>query len=166
MDCMDCHNRPSHTYEVAGRAVNRALAAGDLDATLPYARKAVMDVIGQTYATTADSEREIPLRLTAYYEKNYPQVAATRRAVVERQGRAALSVYSRSIFPEMKVTWGAYPNNLGHTDFDGCFRCHDERASSPAGRTIPQDCETCHKTLAQDEAAPKILSELGLDKHR
>jgi len=166
MDCMDCHNRPSHTYQVPERAVNLAMAAGDLDTSLPYARKAVLDVIKQNYPTTADSEREIPRRLAAYYEQNYPQLAKEKRDLIARQGRGALAVYARNIFPEMNVRWGAYPNNLGHTDFDGCFRCHDERASAPAGRTIPQDCETCHKTLEQEEESPKILTELGLDKRR
>jgi DNA-directed RNA polymerase subunit N (RpoN/RPB10) len=64
----------------------------------------------------------------------------------------------------MRVKWRTYFNNIGHMDFDGCFRCHDERPSKPAGRTITQDCDTCHKTLAQDEESPKILADLGLAK--
>jgi hypothetical protein len=73
-------------------------------------------------------------------------------------------VFQRNIFPEMKVTWGAYPNNLGHNDFPGCFRCHDDQHAAEEGRKITQDCNTCHNLLAMEEAAPKILSELGLEK--
>jgi hypothetical protein len=62
----------------------------------------------------------------------------------------------------MKVTWGTYPNNLGHSDFTGCFRCHDDAHSSPDGKKITQDCNTCHRLLAMEEAAPKILTDLGL----
>lgn len=164
MDCMDCHNRPSHTYELPERGVNRALAAGEMDRTLPFVRKVALEVLKANYATTEQSEREIPEKVRAYYQKNYPAVYAARRAQVDGTARAVLGVYSRSVFPEMKVTWGAYPVNIGHTDSDGCFRCHDERPASQGERTIPQDCDTCHKTLAQDETDPKVLTELGLDK--
>ena len=90
--------------------------------------------------------------------------ALTGKLVWEFTAKAVLAVFSKSVFPEMNVTWGAYPNNLGHTDFDGCFRCHDERPSKDGSKTIPQDCDTCHKTLAQDEESPKILADMGLDK--
>lgn len=162
MDCMDCHNRPSHSYETPEKAVNRALDEGLIDRTLPFAKKTALEVIQQDYATTAESEREIPARFAAFYEKNYAQIYAARRRDVERSARGALAVFSRNVFPEMRVKWRTYVNNIGHMDFDGCFRCHDERGSKPEGRTITQDCDTCHKTLAQDETSPKILSDLGL----
>ena len=54
------------------------------------------------------------------------------------------------------------PNNIGHEDFLGCFRCHDDNHKSADGRVISQDCETCHTILAQEETDPKILSDLGL----
>lgn len=166
MDCMDCHNRPSHTYELPERALNRAMADGQMDLSLPYVRKVALETIKQEYKTTEESEREIPARFSTYYQKYYPKVYAGRRDAVERSARAVLGVYAKNVFPEMRVTWGAYPNNLGHTDFDGCFRCHDERPSAQGGRTIPSDCETCHKTLAQEEESPKILAELGLEHHK
>lgn len=162
MDCMDCHNRPSHSFETPEKAVNRALDEGLIDRTLPYAKKTALDGIQQNYATTADSEREIPARFVAFYEKNYPEIFASRRHDVERSARGALAVFSRNVFPEMRVNWKTYVNNIGHMDFDGCFRCHDERSSKPEGRTITQDCDTCHKTLAQDEESPKVLADLGL----
>jgi hypothetical protein len=60
------------------------------------------------------------------------------------------------------VGWGTYPNNIGHENFIGCFRCHDDNHKSAAGSTITQDCEACHALLAQDEENPKILADLGL----
>ncbi len=62
----------------------------------------------------------------------------------------------------MRMNWGIYPNNIGHNDFPGCFRCHDEQHASADGRKISQDCNSCHCLLAMEEAAPKILTELGL----
>jgi hypothetical protein len=62
----------------------------------------------------------------------------------------------------MKVTWGVYPNNIGHTDFPGCFRCHDDAHTSADGRKVSQDCNSCHQLLAMEESAPEILTQLGL----
>ena len=60
----------------------------------------------------------------------------------------------------MKVTWGSYPNHLGHTDSPGCFRCHDEQHATADGETITQDCFTCHNPLAMDEENPAVLKDL------
>ena len=111
---------------------------------------------------TAESETEIPRRFQEFYQKNYPAVWQAHADTVERSGRALLAAYSRNVFPEMRVTWGVYPNNIGHTDYPGCFRCHDERAGDKGGKTVPQDCNTCHELLAQEEEAPKVLVDLGL----
>jgi hypothetical protein len=62
----------------------------------------------------------------------------------------------------MKVTWGTYLNNVGHEDFPGCFRCHDDQHRAPDGRVITQDCDACHAVLAMEERDPKVLGELGL----
>jgi len=53
-------------------------------------------------------------------------------------------VYNRTVFPEMNVQFGTYPNNIGHIDSPGCFRCHDDEHKSADGRVIKQDCELCH----------------------
>jgi hypothetical protein len=48
------------------------------------------------------------------------------------------------VFPLMRVTWGTYPNQLGHIDTPGCFRCHDDSHKTKDGKAISQDCELCH----------------------
>ena len=72
------------------------------------------------------------------------------------------SLYARNVFPDLKVTWGTYPDNIGHDAFPGCFRCHDEDHSTPQGKSITQDCTKCHETVAMDEAAPDVLKTLGV----
>jgi hypothetical protein len=62
----------------------------------------------------------------------------------------------------LKVSWGTYPNNLGHADFPGCFRCHDENHATADKKTITQDCSACHNPLAVEEAAPDVLKTLGI----
>jgi len=81
---------------------------------------------------------------------------------VDRASQELIAIYTRNVFPDMKVGWGTYPNNIGHEDFPGCFRCHDETHEASDGRTITQSCDACHKLLAQEENDPKILSDLGL----
>jgi hypothetical protein len=100
--------------------------------------------------------------LSAFYQQNYPEIYARRAPDIRKAGQAILAIYNRNVFPDLKVTWGTYPNNLGHTDFPGCFRCHDGTHASTDGRSITQDCNACHQPLAVEEAPPEILSTLGI----
>jgi hypothetical protein len=81
---------------------------------------------------------------------------------VDAAAEAVRAIYLRNVFPEMKVTWGTYLNNVGHDDFPGCFRCHDDRHQAADGRVITQDCDACHAVLAMEEKDPKVLTDLGL----
>jgi hypothetical protein len=162
MDCMDCHNRPTHTFELPERAVNLAMSAGSISPALPFAKKESVEILKQTYSTSEEAEARIPAAFEAYYQKSYPQIYSQRQAEVRRSAQAVLAVFQRNVFPEMKVTWGTYLNNIGHTDSDGCFRCHDGSHSSADSQSITQDCSACHNLLASDEKNPKILTDLGL----
>ena len=162
MDCMDCHNRPTHTFELAERGVNRALSDGSISTTLPFAKKKSVEILKQPYSTSDDAAARIPAAFEAYYQQSYPDIYKQRQDEVRRSARGVLAVYQRNVFPEMKVTWGTYLNNIGHTDSDGCFRCHDGSHSSADNKSITQDCGACHNLLASDEKNPKILNDLGL----
>lgn len=155
MDCMDCHNRPTHAFQLPERAVNNALASGAISPSLPYIKKRGVELLKKSYASQAEAARAIPAALQQLYNGSQP-------AEVARAAQALVAIYSRNVFPEMKVTWGTYPTNVGHTDFPGCFRCHDDNHSSADGKKIVQDCNTCHQLLAMDDPAPKILTDLGL----
>ena len=65
-------------------------------------------------------------------------------------------------FSRTESELGNVPNNLGHTDFPGCFRCHDGEHSSSDQNTITQDCAVCHETVSVAETSPEILKTLGL----
>jgi hypothetical protein len=54
----------------------------------------------------------------------------------------------------MNVKWGTYANNVGHMNFPGCFRCHDDSHKAKDGSTISGDCELCHKQ--EEVPAPEI----------
>jgi formate-dependent nitrite reductase cytochrome c552 subunit len=161
---MDCHNRPSHSYELPERAVDNAMYSGSISAALPFARKKSVELLRATYGGRDAAARKIPAEWAKYYQQSYPAAYNEHKAEVESSGRAVLAIYNRNIFPEMKVTWGRYPVNVGHTDFPGCFRCHDDSHAASDGRKITQDCSACHNLLAMEEPSPKILTDLGLAK--
>jgi nitrate/TMAO reductase-like tetraheme cytochrome c subunit len=156
MDCMDCHTRPSHSFDLPERAVDRALADGLIDAKLPWVKKRAVEALKVAYTSEQEATAKIPAAMAAFY----PGQESGRHA-----GDAVLAIWKRNIFPEMRIAWGTYPNNIGHTDFPGCYRCHDEKNVSVADKSkaMSQDCSACHQLVAMDEPAPKILSDLGLE---
>jgi len=162
MDCMDCHNRPSHGFKLPDRAVDEAMAAGDMSPNLPFAHKESVEILKKTYVTRDAAANEIPAAFEAYYRQTYPAIYKDRHAEVMRSAQNLVAIYNRNIFPAMKITWGTYPNNIGHTDFPGCFRCHDDSHASADGRKVTQDCSACHSLLAVEEPSPKILTDLGV----
>ncbi|MGA3324344.1 MAG: NapC/NirT family cytochrome c [Terriglobia bacterium] len=160
MDCMDCHNRPTHTFDLPENAVNREMAAGRISSSLPFIHKVAVDLLKRDYRSRLAAQTELPQALREYYRKNYVAVYNSQRAQIEEAAKGILYIYQGNVFPEMNITWGTYPNNLGHNDFPGCFRCHDGNHKSKGGGEITQDCNACHALLAMDEPDPKILHEL------
>jgi len=164
MECVDCHNRPTHTFDLPDRAMDKAIALGDISVTLPFIKKKGLELLKADYQTSEQANARLVPALESFYEQGYPDLYGKRRDDIHKAGEAILAIYNRNVFPDLKVTWGTYPNNLGHTDFPGCFRCHDGDHSSADGKTISQDCNACHEPLATDEASPEILKTLGLDE--
>jgi hypothetical protein len=83
---------------------------------------------------------------------------------VQLAGQTLAGIYQGNVFPDMKVTWGTYSNNLGHMDAPGCFRCHDDSHDTSDKKTITQDCGACHELLAVEEKSPAVLKTLGLEQ--
>jgi len=160
MDCIDCHNRPTHIYRLPGPALDAAMDAGTIPTDLPFLKREAMVALRTDYTSEKVAQDSIARRLTSFYTANYPDLAATQREKIEGAVRGVQGIWSLYVYPVMNITWGTYPNNIGHTDFPGCFRCHDEEHASADGRTITQDCTNCHTLLAQDEANPEVLKTL------
>jgi len=162
MDCVDCHNRPTHVFQMPESAVDQAMSEGRISPDLPFIKKKAVEVLKADYSDRSTAAAAIASAINALYRTSYPDVYAKHRAQVETAAQQVQAIYLRNVFPEMKVTWGTYPNNIGHADFLGCFRCHDGSHTSADGQTIPNDCSTCHNILAMEESNPKILSDLGV----
>jgi hypothetical protein len=162
MQCVDCHNRPTHAFDLPERAVDKAMAAGLIPLGLPFAKKTSVAVLTATYANEDEALHKIPAAFSGFYRQKYPDIWSKRSNDVDRAGQAVLALYQRNVFPDLKVGWGTYVDNLGHMDSPGCFRCHDENHATAAKKTITQDCSTCHNPLAVEETSPDVLKTLGL----
>lgn len=164
MQCVDCHNRPTHTFESPERGMNNALSLGEIATGLPYIKKKGVELLKASYNSNQEASEKLPMALVNFYRQNYPDLYAKESQVVQEAARTVLAIYSRNVFPDLKVDWGTYPNNLGHTEFPGCFRCHDGSHTTTDGSSISQDCKSCHEPLAMDEASPEILKTLGIEE--
>jgi len=142
MDCMDCHNRPAHTFQATPeRAVNEAIAQNRIPRELPFVRREAVAAITAEYPDRDEALASIATRLRDFY-RSRPNPPATQ--LVERAIAGTQDAWAGNVFPQMNVKWGTYPNNIGHVDFPGCFRCHDDLHTAKDGTVIPQDCESCH----------------------
>ncbi|MBI3273078.1 MAG: NapC/NirT family cytochrome c [Planctomycetes bacterium] len=151
LDCLDCHNRPTHTFLMPERALDRAMAEGRIDLSLPCVKDIGIDALKKEYANATEAEAGILRETEAYYAESYPEVAGAQAEAIRAAAREFAQLWKRNVFPEMGITWGTYPNHLGHDDFPGCFRCHDDRHRSKSGKTISQDCGLCHTIVASEE---------------
>jgi formate-dependent nitrite reductase cytochrome c552 subunit len=162
MQCVDCHNRAAHSFEAPDHAVDAAIAVGQIAADLPFVKKTGVQLIKAGYQSDEEAGQKIPAGLASFYQQKYPDVASKRASDIQAAGAGLLAAYRGNVFPDLKVTWGTYPNNLGHADDPGCFRCHDESHATADKKTITQDCNTCHQSLAVEETSPEILKTLGI----
>lgn len=141
MDCVDCHNRPAHTFFLTPEAaVDSAIAQGRIPRELPFARQQAVAAVSAEYPDRAAALGAIARQLTGFYASR----PGTDAQLVERAVASAQDVWSRNVFPAMNVKWGTYPSKLGHVDAPGCFRCHDDWHTAADGAVIKQECELCH----------------------
>jgi hypothetical protein len=160
MDCIDCHNRPTHIFLSPDNAVDAVLVPGKIDRGLPFIKKNAMAALVQPASTEAEAMEKISSKLKAEYAK-YPDQAKVNEAIA-----AVQKIYNENFFPVMKSSWKSYPNNIGHHEWPGCFRCHDGEHVSATGQKISNDCNSCHTILAQGPATEvKSISPKGLEFH-
>ena len=141
MDCIDCHNVAAHRIAAtAEEAVDRAIAAGGISRRLPFVRRESVRLVKSEYPTQERGLEEIAKGLRAFYTGR----GAFDEGELARSIAALQTVYRRNVFPSMKVTFGVYPDNIGHVTSSGCFRCHDGGHTASDGSTISADCDYCH----------------------
>jgi formate-dependent nitrite reductase cytochrome c552 subunit len=160
MDCVDCHNRPTHIYGLPESEVDLAIHAGRIASELPYIRREGVAAIQIDYESHQAAREGIEASILAFYRSEYPDLASSRNEEIQNAADELGNIYSVNVFPKMRVVWGTYPNHIGHESSPGCFRCHTDEHATEAGEVISQDCDTCHSLLAWGEEDPEIMTTL------
>jgi len=161
MDCVDCHNRPSHIYQPPGNEIDKAITAGLIDRKLPFVKRESLRIIDAEYESHEAARVTITEELTQFYADNYPLLAGESSEAITAAANTLGDIYSVNVFPQMQVWWNTYPNHIGHEQSPGCFRCHNKRMRTPERVTITRECDTCHVLLAEEEENPHIMSILN-----
>ncbi len=151
MDCIDCHNRPTHIYHSPSQEMDEDFVSGRIDQSLPYMKKVAVDILSKPYKSDEEAMAAIASGIPAYYSGNYPQVAKEKEEAIKKAVIEVQKIYSKNFFPKMKVSWSTYPNHIGHFYSPGCFRCHDGKHKSQDGRIISKDCNLCHTVISQKQ---------------
>jgi hypothetical protein len=152
-DCMDCHNRPSHDYRPPEGSIDRAMLAGQIATTLPWVKQLAVDALTRPYDSRAAAHEGQRQQILDFYRKDYPALLESRKQDLDRAIETVATIYDGAVFPEMNVDWKTYPNNIGHRQWPGCFRCHDNRHVSADGKRLANSCTLCHTAPQRGPAA-------------
>jgi hypothetical protein len=180
MDCIDCHSRDGHMVRKPADVVDNALANGLIPADLPFVKAQSLAVLEQRYESRDEGAAAITAALRDFYQSEYPEVYAQRQDDVEQTVQQVQRIFQETQFPYMRVFWDTYPDNVGHEDFPGCWRCHDGNHLNEQGEAIPAECNLCHAlpqiygpdetqpivSLAVDEVPESHRSSLWIAEHR
>lgn len=164
MDCVDCHNRPTHIYDNSPEAaVDDAFYEGRLPRSARYLRKMAVSVLKRDDYPREGIEATLFQELNKAYDANFPDFKPVEKNL-KYYAKVLAELYLRNIYPDMKVTWDTYPTHLGHRgdegDNRGCFRCHDNKHETKEGKVLSQDCELCHEILHMEEGIENLSDSL------
>ena len=166
MDCIDCHNRPTHIYHPPARSINHVMSLGWINPKLPNIKSIAIKALESSYTTNEIALDSIKLAIEEYYRTNDPERAKAEKETIAQAIEEIQKIYSRNYFPEMGVKWKKFPDNIGHLYYPGCFRCHDGKHVSDDGKVLSRDCNVCHTILAQQfEKEGLRLSLDGVEYH-
>ncbi|HET9597908.1 MAG TPA: NapC/NirT family cytochrome c [Anaeromyxobacteraceae bacterium] len=156
MDCIDCHNRPTHIFRSPEDALDLAIADGHIERGLPFLRREGVRLLKSEHPSHEAARTAIRAGLHEFYEKHDPATYPGRKPAVDRAAKELGDVWATNVWPDMKITWGTYPTFIGHDASAGCWRCHDGRTTRDGKAALSQECTLCHTLLAQDEKDPAI----------
>ncbi len=160
MDCMDCHNRPSHNYYTPQAFIDHAMVAGEIPADLPYIKKVAMDIFKDPFDSKDTAIHIIKTYTKQFYAENMPEILETRQADIDQAIEGMINEFSQNIFPAMGASWDEYESHIGHKTYNGCFRCHDDNHKSADGKVISMDCDLCHTIVLQGKPGEEQFASI------
>ena len=152
MDCVDCHNRPSHDYLSPQKFVDHSIAAGEISQSIPEIKSVAMGILVREFPTTDSAMKYIETKISDYYNKYYEDFVVENKNLISTAINSIQEGYRNNFFPLMKANYSVYPNHIGHSESPGCYRCHNDSFRSEDGHIISNDCNLCHVIKAQGPA--------------
>lgn len=143
MDCITCHNRITHQILPPEEAVDELLARKAISSTIPEIRLKAVEVFRDDHPSLEMAMNGIA-GLDGYYRVVYPDFYQANQELIEQAILVLQQAYRESVFPEQKASWNSHPDNVGHKDSPGCFRCHDGKHLSNQQEPIRLECNLCH----------------------
>ena len=141
MDCLTCHNRITHEFAFPQESVDIAMARGQISPDIPVIHKKAVEALSVKYnsrqeAFAAFDKIETYYKRTEYYQGHGEQIKSAIQTLKD--------IYDRTVFHDQQIDWTTYPNNLGHINSPGCFRCHDGKHLDSKQQAIRLECNLCH----------------------
>ncbi len=159
LDCVDCHNRPTHIFDSPYRALDDSMWLGRIDPAIPEIKlKAALALVKAAGAASQAPGVTLIAQTLSQEYSGYQDQPKIEQAISETQ-----RIFRDNFFPEMKTDWKVRPNNIGHFIWPGCFRCHDGSHVDQTGRAISNECNACHIITAQGGQQPETVSLRGLE---
>ena len=161
MDCIDCHNRPTHIYRPPNESVNEVMSLKWINPEIPSIKATAVEALTRPYGTEEGAMDSIGIFIRDQYAQRYPDIARTMKVSIDSAIDQVKKIYSKNFFPEMHVSWQHYPDNIGHLYSPGCFRCHDGKHVGSNGKVLTKECSTCHVILSQNlnDTKPQVSLE-------
>ena len=167
MDCISCHNRISHLLEHPRKLVDNALKQGDLPLNIPNIRAQAIELLSNVdYESSEEAGEAFADTLTTYYSENYPDYYAANEDQVDGAVRLLEQMWDENNYPEQELSFQTHPDNIGHRDAPGCFRCHDGKHFSEAGEAVRLECNLCHSiplVVQPGEIEPMLPLTSGIE---
>jgi len=149
MDCIDCHNRPSHNYSSPPVYFDNAMLTGEVSNEIPFIKRKAMEILRNNFTDKDTAFMQIREAINSYYKSDFSDYFAKNSDKIDKSAVALQKAYSLNTFPGMKVTYDVYPDHIGHLESEGCFRCHNDSFTSENGSKITRDCNLCHTIVGQ-----------------
>ncbi len=148
MDCIDCHNRPTHVYDMPDEVVDFGLLSKKINPGIEGIREDSLIALQREYPSRDEAESKIGEHLMGLQKLRGEEQIQKYEDDIRKAGEYLVESYLNNVWPKMNVLWGTYSKHLGHQYYEengfGCFRCHDDEHTSESGNYIVQDCDLCH----------------------
>jgi len=154
VDCVDCHNRATHIYELPDRALDERIHKGILDRSLPFLKREALQAVSVSYTSRKTAMKGIANHMNGFYQRYYPDLARSKAMILDSVVTVLQGIYNRNIHPEMNIEWGSYSSHIGHVGDGGCFRCHNSTMVDEDGNAVSSDCTLCHSMLSNSNVDP------------